>query len=353
MRRPTPWSSVNPSVHSPLNRPQDFQEAIISWFRLEGRDYPWRQTLDPYAILVSEMMLQQTQIATVIGRGYFHKWLELFPSPQALAQAGEAELLRAWEGLGYYNRARNLQKAAQVICQEFGGTFPADLETLSKLPGLGPYTAGAVATFAFDLPAAIVDANICRVLARLFNYRKPVDATAGHRQIWQWARSLVPLKNSRLYNSGLMELGQRICLSRQPCCLRCPVSQWCAGRDANPTELPVKSPKRRTVLVQEHAIFALHQGKLLLHQESGSRRRGLWKLPLRDTSVLTAALAPLLLTSRYTITHHRVALAVYDFPGAVPEAGDSWQPVEKIAGLPMPSPFRRVLDQLLPANSSH
>lgn len=331
---------------NPLGARAKFQAAIVAWFAAEGKDYPWRRTEDPYAILVSEMMLQQTQIATVLGKRYFERWLELFPTPAALSAAAEPTLLRAWEGLGYYQRARNLQRAAQAIVTEHGGTFPQSVEELLKLPGLGRYTAGAVATFAFDLPAPIVDANIARVLARLFNFREAIDSEAGKSQIWQWAEQLVPQRQARQYNSGLMELGQRICTARKPACDVCPVAKHCAGCTQEPEMLPVKLPKRATVHLTEHVAWCVRKGKILLHQEQGARRHGLWKLPERDEAHFTRTLAPLLHESSYTITHHRVRLLVYEAVDLNLEENEHWQPVSQLATLPMPSPYRRVADAL-------
>ncbi len=332
---------------TPLEDPTAFQTAITQWFSAHGKDYPWRRTEDPYAILVSEMMLQQTQIATVLGKRYFERWLELFPTPQALAQAPEPEVLRAWEGLGYYQRARNLQRAAREVVTHHDGKFPRSVAELLKLPGLGRYTAGAVATFAFDASEPIVDANIARVLARLFNYRLPIDADAGKNQIWAWAEQLVPQRHGRIYNSGLMELGQRICTGRAPQCELCPVARHCAGRWEQPETLPLKQPKRSTVRLVEHVAWAVRRGEILLHQEQGQRRQGLWKLPERDEAWFTRHLSAVLHDSHYTITHHRVRLLVYEASTLVAGPDESWQPLDDISTLPMPSPYRKVVEALL------
>jgi len=161
-------------------------------------------------------MLQQTQIATVLGRGYYTRWMELFPDVQALAAATEAEILKAWEGLGYYNRARNLQRAAQVVVTAHSGKFPDTLEAVAALPGVGRYTAGAVLSFACNKPAPIVDGNVARVLARLFQFRQVINTPSGQRTLWLWAAALLDVKQPRLYNSALMELGQHVCTARQP-----------------------------------------------------------------------------------------------------------------------------------------
>ena len=206
------------SKRSPLDDQKAFAKTLVTWFEKGGKDYPWRRTHDPYAVLVSELMLQQTQITTVLSRRYFENWMEKFPTPEALAAAPEEEILKAWEGLGYYRRARNLQKAAAAITSEHGGKFPRDLESILELPGVGRYTAGAVKSFAFGDSAAIVDGNIARVLARLFDFHEEIDSTSGLQKLWDWAEALVPKEKAREYNSGLMELGQTLCSVAAPDC---------------------------------------------------------------------------------------------------------------------------------------
>ena len=185
---------------------QELSEALRRWFKAAARTLPWRTTRDPYAILVSELMLQQTRVATVTA--YYDRWMRRFPDVASLAAADEAVVMRTWEGLGYYSRARNLHRAAKKIIDN-GGRFPRTLDEIRELPGVGPYTAGAVASFAFGLRAPIVDANIARVIARLRNIREPIDSLAGHRLVWQHAESMLPAHGAtaRLHNAALMELG--------------------------------------------------------------------------------------------------------------------------------------------------
>jgi A/G-specific adenine glycosylase len=330
--------------------PSPFQAQLLAWFRAEGRDYPWRQTHDPYAILVSEMMLQQTQIATVLGRGYYQRWMDAFPDVATLAAAPEPEILRVWEGLGYYSRARNLQKAAQAVVTQHGGEFPRSVEGLLSLPGIGRYTAGAVASFAWNLPAPLVDGNVARVFARLFACDEPIDRPPMLRQLWDWAEALLSRAEPRLYNSALMELGQRLCTPRSPACLICPVQSCCASAGPSAASRPKKSPARATVEVIEHALFAIRNNQILLHQESGKRRQGLWKLPERTPEETTAL--PLLLTTTYAITHHRVTLHIHAAPEATAAPEETWQDLSEVAALPMPGPYRKVLHQLLPPGKS-
>lgn len=327
---------------TPLDAPSDFAEAVVRWFGAEGRDYPWRRTTDPYAVLVSEMMLQQTTLAMVLERGHYVRWMEAFPDLASLANAPESRILALWEGLGYYNRARHLQAAARAVIERHGGVFPATLAEVLALPGVGRYTAGAVLSFAFDMPAPVVDGNIARVLARLMDFRGAIDASSGQRQLWEWADALVPASGARAYNSGLMEIGQRLCTPGMPSCLLCPIRSWCGASD--PASLPVKKPRRAAVAVEEEVLVARHGGKVLLEQEQGRRRRGMWKLP----AVHGRKRGPLVWEGRYTITHHRVSLRLFAASGRpVPRPAEAWIAEDRLAELPMPSPFRRALGEVL------
>lgn len=327
---------------------EDFRDALADWFLREGRDYPWRRTRDPYAVLVSEVMLQQTQIATVLGRGFYVRFLEAFPDVGTLAGAEDGPLLKAWEGLGYYRRARMLRDTARAVSEKHGGMFPREMEDLLELPGVGRYTAGAVRAFAFDLPAAVVDGNVSRVLSRLMDFHEPVDGTAGLKKIWEWAEELADPVRPRVFNSALMELGQRICRPGVPDCLSCPVSFFC--RTGSPESLPVKKGKVVITDVVEHALWLEDgQGRVLMHHESGKRRQGLWRLPLRGGEEISAL--PVKYRGRYTITRYRVDLTVHDggraMKGFVLGEGDCWKTAGEIAALPMPSPFRKAVDEIL------
>lgn len=327
-----------------------FREALVEWFSHAGKDYPWRRTREPYAILISEVMLQQTQIATVLGRGFYMRFLETFPDVESLAKAEDERLLKTWEGLGYYRRVRMLRETARALIAEHGGKFPTELEALVKLPGVGRYTAGALRAFAFDLPAAVVDGNVARVLSRVMDYSVPVDDTAGMKQMWEWAELLADPIRPRIYNSALMELGQTICRPGVPDCLSCPVAGFCKTRE--PENLPVKRQKAAVTRVEEHALWLRDgKGRLLLHRESGKRREGLWKLPTRETAEISEL--PVLDESSYTITRYRVTLRIYDgsrLKGLTASADESWQEADAILALAMPSPFRRVIERLLGEN---
>lgn len=331
------------AARDPLHALQEFRAAICGWFAREARDYPWRRTRDPYGILVSELMLQQTRVEAVLQRGFYERWMERFPDLASLAAAGDDEVLKAWEGLGYYRRARHLREAAREIVQRHGGVFPRTWEEVRALPGVGNYTAGAVAAFAFNEPAPMVDGNVARVLARLFDYREPVDAPAGKRQLEAWSRLLVDPLEARAFQGGLMELGQTVCLPRKPGCGVCPVARFC--RASAPGELPAKRKPVAVERVEEWVLWMRQGDRLYLRREEGSRRRGLWRLPLAGRECP----GELLLRMRYAITRYQVTMHVIR-----PETGDrddspggAWFSTQELGNLALASPDRRAVEQLL------
>ena len=322
--------------------------SLVSWFRHTGRDYPWRQTRDPYAILVSEVMLQQTQITTVLDHGYYERWLARFPDIPTLASANEADILSAWEGLGYYRRARNLQKLAQIILQNHAGIFPEDPATIRSLPGIGPYTAGAVSSFAFGLKEPIVDGNVARVLSRIHNDATPIDSTAGNKRLWDRAKELVESTDDPgAFNSALMELGQTLCKPTKPACENCPVKKYC--QTSEPESLPVKSARTEITAITERVLFIRKNDSVLMEQETGKRRTGLWKLPALPDSLFDKPPA-VLLKSSYGITRYKVTLWVHDGASVTnqhwPE-NHSFIPLSDVEEHAMPSPYRKALNRLL------
>jgi len=331
-----------------LESPEAFREGLAAWFSRHGKDYPWRRTHDPYEVIVSEVMLQQTQIATVLGKSYYTRFLAAFPKVEDLASADDAPLLKAWEGLGYYRRARMLRETARAVIANHDGKFPYDLDALLKLPGIGRYTAGALRAFAFGLPAVVVDGNVMRVLTRIMDFSGAIDETTGLKQIESWAADLADPVRPRIYHAALMELGQTICKAGIPDCMNCPVAHFCQTKD--PSALPVKNRKAAITPVAEHALWCRDaDGRVLLHHESRKRRTGLWKLPLR-TAAETIGL-PVLATHRYAITRYRVTLTVYGIHPSNASVqltkGDQWIDAADIAALAMAAPFRRVAERLL------
>jgi A/G-specific adenine glycosylase len=289
-------------------------------------------------------MLQQTQVATVVP--YYNEWLRRFRDLASLTAASESDVLLAWQGLGYYSRARNLRRAASAIVENLGGRFPTSPESIRDLPGVGRYTANAVATFAFGQSVPIVEANISRVLARLFNLQMAVDSSAGREQLWSHATRLLPRRNACEHNAALMELGALVCGVR-PKCSVCPVKRFCGATD--PGSLPRKKPRPMLQLRTENHSFVLHRGRVLLEQ-STERWRGMWILPRlkaapRDVRALHR--------SEFPFTHHRITLDVYR------GAPDKQTSVRRLfsrgdlASVPIPSPHRRALTALLaPKRSS-
>lgn len=353
-RQPSSTTGTEGRVGSGLTpaRAKAVAGALESWFSEHGADYPWRRTRDPYAVLVSEVMLQQTQIASVLEGGYYARWMQRFPDLPSLALAGEQEVLSCWQGLGYYRRARNLKRLAELLLREYAGSFPQTHGELLQLPGVGPYTAGALASFCHDQPAPIVDGNVARVLSRLQNSAMAVDGTTGVKRLWGWARDLVTAARSpRLLNSALMELGQRVCRPRQVDCDRCPVQRFCLARE--PLSLPVKQAVKTVTEQTEMACWLMQRGRLLMEQEQGSRRTGLWRLPILAPEEWAQAPAPLW-SGSYAITRYRVKLSVHPGDGHWARAQIaegrrrlSWLPLLELADLPVMSPHRRAIKALL------
>jgi A/G-specific adenine glycosylase len=323
-----------------------FRRAVIAWFAKHARDLPWRRTTDPYAILVSEIMCQQTQVATVLP--YYERWLRRFPDCETLAAATEHEVMSLWQGLGYYSRTRNLHKAAKAVVES--GKFPRSVEEIRALPGVGRYTAGAIAAFAYDQPAALVDANIARVLARVFAVREVIDGV-GLARVWEAAESLQGDGRGRAFNGGLMEIGGMICTPRKPRCDECPIEEFCEARAKGIQEdLPVKKIRQRTERVTERCALIVRDGQLLLEHQQGTRWNGLWKLPALARAPETKPA----LVIEYPFTHHIVTLAVYHRkPPRTFSKTAKWWSVDHLADVPMAAAHRRAAERLLRDSKSH
>ncbi|HET9857746.1 MAG TPA: hypothetical protein VFP99_07900 [Chthoniobacterales bacterium] len=285
-------------------------------------------------------MLQQTQVGTVLP--YYKNWLRRFPSFAALARASEADVLHAWQGLGYYARPRNLHSTAKQVVDRHRGRFPKSIDEMQLLPGVGKYTAHAIATFAFDQPVPIVEANTSRVLARLFNLRIPIDSTAGRNVLWNYAAALTSKKASAAYNSALLDLGAMVCLPRKPKCGICPVKTFCRAK--NPQSLPIKRPRPETKqLVETHAFIA-NRDKLLLAQ-SVTRWRGMWILPPLNLSSKTNGA---IYKAAFPFTNHRVTLRVFRrCSHKARKQTRRWFSRRELDSIPIPSPHRRALMALL------
>jgi A/G-specific adenine glycosylase len=294
-------------------------------------------------------MLQQTQVATVIP--YYHKWLRRFPDFVSLARASENEVLLAWQGLGYYARARNLHATAAAVLHDHRGRFPRSIERMQRLPGIGKYSAHAVASFAFNQSVPIVEANTARVLTRLFNFRQSIDSGSGRRTLWQHAADLLPNSGARTFNSALLDLGALICVARNPKCNLCPVKPFCRAR--NPAALPIKKLRHKTKhLIETHALI-IRRGRILLEQ-SQYRWRGMWILPplkldgLKPSSFQTLPAYQCV----FPFTHNRVTLAVYrrSTPKRIAPEQQWFASIDDVA---MPSPHRRAAETLLETLVEH
>ena len=228
-----------------LFRP-DFYDRLFNWYDMHHRDLPWRDTKDPYIIWVSEIILQQTRVAQ--GLDYFKRFVSRFPDIRALAEAQEDEVLRYWQGLGYYSRARNLHETARVICKQHEGIFPSEHGDIRKLKGIGDYTAAAIASFAWDQPYAVLDGNVHRVLSRLFSIPEPIDSAKGKRIFKELAQEILDTRQPGLYNQAIMELGALQCVPANPACPDCPLSGFCSAYLYNKVQdFPVKQKKAKTV----------------------------------------------------------------------------------------------------------
>ncbi|WP_435017773.1 A/G-specific adenine glycosylase [Tundrisphaera sp. TA3] len=349
------------------------REKLDTWYRGAARKLPWREDRDPYRILVSEMMLVQTTVAAVIP--YFARFLARFPDLQSLAEADEADVLKAWEGLGYYRRARQLHAAARAIQQGHGGVFPSDPDELLALPGVGRYIAGAVLSFSFDRAAPIVEANTQRVLARWLAWEGDLKASATQARLWEAAGRLVPQTGSGDFNQAFMELGALVCIPRGPLCLACPVSAECRARALGLQDrLPIIAPKPPPREVAESCALVTREGRLLLVQRGKGRLwENFWELPtihlaghdpagrsfgeaieladgvLRLTGVV-ADVGPPWRTIKFGVTTHKVTLTAHHakWLSGEPAPGPGlvaarWVEPGAIAGYTLGAATRRIL----------
>ncbi|MDA8124101.1 MAG: A/G-specific adenine glycosylase [Deltaproteobacteria bacterium] len=306
-----------------------FQKRLLAWYDREARRLPWRETRDPYRIWVSEIMLQQTQVKTV--EAYYTRFLASFPTVEALAQAAPDEVMKAWEGLGYYSRARHLHRAAREVVVRFQGRLPATAEALLSLPGIGRYTAGAILSIAFGKRAAVLDGNVIRVLSRFFRVTDDVRLPATQEGLWQLAEGLLPRGRLRDYNQALMELGALVCRVRNPLCPACPLSERCeASRLSLQGELPVKSPRKPVPHYQVTAAVIRRGDQLLItRRPPKGLLGGLWEFPggkrepgetledclkreIREELGIAISVGPHLISVEHAYTHFRITLHAFE-----------------------------------------
>jgi A/G-specific adenine glycosylase len=342
---------------------------LLSWFEKHRRDLPWRRNRDPYRIWVSEVMLQQTQAVTVVP--FFDRFLRAFPTLLDLAQASEQEVLRLWQGLGYYHRARNLHRAARELAASHGGCLPDDPALVRQLPGLGRYTCNAVLSQAFDRRLPILEANSQRVLSRLFGREADPREGPARRWLWTAAEALLPARRVGTFNQAVMELGALVCTPSNPKCHACPVAPRCAARsDGRQNEIPRRNPPPAPVRVHEAAVVLRRRGRVLLTQRPPQGRwPGMWEFPhapLRDgenvaqcaervisqLTGMTATLGPELLTIRHGVTRYHITLTCFEADHVSGEfvsefyLAAKWLTPRELALYPVSAPQRRLAEHL-------
>lgn len=332
--------------------------ALLDWYRENARDLPWRHTRDPYRIWVSEIMLQQTRVAAVLG--YYDRFLKTFPTVETLASAPEEQLMKCWEGLGYYSRARNLQKAAKLVVEEYDGQFPKTYEELLKLPGIGEYTAGAIASAAFDQPVPAVDGNVLRVVARIEDCHEDIMDAKVRKSFRERVAEIVPEipEDIRIFNQAMMELGATVCVPNgPPKCDFCPAGEICLARKRGTVgSLPVKARKKARRIEEKTVFLLVRDGSVALRKRGDmGLLAGLWEFPNADgvldeksvyshlqTLGLTVTDWKKQLTAKHIFTHVEWHMTGYVLlvTGEGPETF-LWADAEKLAQLAVPSAFAK------------
>jgi len=341
----------------------DFAEQLLTWFDHYGRkNLPWQKPITPYRVWVSEIMLQQTQVDTVIP--YFTRFMQRFPTLQTLAEAAQDEVLHLWTGLGYYARARNLHACAQRIIQAHNGRFPADIDTLETLPGIGRSTAAAIASIAFEQPTAILDGNVKRVLARYHAIDGWPGETAVAKTLWQHAESHMPTSRCRDYTQAIMDLGATLCTRSRPVCTLCPLQKGCtANHQGNPQDYPGKKPRKQLPVKALRMLILQHESQVLLQQRPPTGIwGGLWSFPelameddaeskiRRDFGDI--ATSEQWATVRHTFSHYHLDIAPFVATLIKPQAkisdngGTIWYNLQQPPKLGLAAPVKKLIDQL-------
>ena len=339
------------------------QTNLLRWFKKNKRNLPWRKTRDPYAIWISEIMLQQTQVTTVIP--YYQKFLKSFPTLRHLAIANLSKVLKAWEGLGYYSRARNLHCASQVILSHFHGKIPDTLKDLLNLPGIGRSTAGAILSFAFDTEAPILDGNAKRVLSRLFAILGSPGKRKTEQLLWEISESLIPKGYSNPFNQALMDLGSMLCTTKGPQCPHCPLHRFCKGNaSGDPERFPVKNLKRIIPHVESVSAVIKKNGEVLLNQRPpAGLLGGLWEFPnwriegrgrlrlrlrlrndIKKEMGMNVEVKELIGVFNQTYSHFKLSLQVFYCQPLNEKGKGKWIPIKELSLLPMSRIHRKIAE---------
>jgi A/G-specific adenine glycosylase len=339
----------------------NIQERLLEWFKKNGRDLLWRKTTDPYAIWVSEIMLQQTQVTTVIP--YYQKFLKAFPAVRHLARTNLSNVLKVWEGLGYYSRARNLHRASQIVLDRFRGIIPNNLKDLLSLPGIGRSTAGAILSFAFHKDAPILDGNVKRVISRLFAVSDNPTAGKTDDLLWRISESLLPEGLSYPFNQALMDLGSMLCTVKKPDCDCCPVRNVCKGRaSGKPERYPSKRIRKTIPHVESVSAVIKRDGKVLLNQRPPvGLLGGLWEFPnwgikekqgsglrmrlrnhIKKDIGITTDVKGLIGTFKQTFSHFKLTLRVYHCQAIGGKRKGNWVAIQNLHLFPMSRIHRRI-----------
>jgi len=339
---------------------KSFADLLITWHAKSGRHHlPWQQSKDPYSVWVSEIMLQQTQVATVID--YYHRFMKKFPTIKALAHADEEEVMQLWSGLGYYRRARFLHEGAQMIIDEMDGRFPSEFDIMIKIPGIGRSTAGAIAAFSFNQKKAILDGNVKRVLSRYFLITEWTGLPKIEKKLWDYATSLLPNKNIDTYTQALMDLGATIC-NKKPQCELCPLKKTCLAFEKNKVHLvPVPRPKKKIPTECTHMVIIKHHDEILLvKRPEGGIWGGLWSLPqFEDTSTtpkawvkknfgLETSLLEKNLKASTTFTHFKldITYSVLEAKLQRSKTPHTWLSLNNIEGAAIPAIIKKMLSKV-------
>ena len=332
-----------------------FTQSVLDWYDAGHRSLPWRMTRDAYRIWVSEIMLQQTRAETVIS--YYERFLARYPTVESLAESPEEDLLKMWEGLGYYSRARSLQKAAKIIVAEHGGSLPADVDKLRALPGIGDYTAGAIASIAFGISAAAVDGNVERVICRYYAIKDTVGTPAVRKMITERTQALVPRDRPGAFANAMMEMGATMCTPKNPKCLLCPVRESCLGfAQGIAQDLPVKPKKKRQRVENRAVLLCVCDGRVLIVKREEKLLGGLYVFPdvldVQNPSALCAymeekgvscAYDEMLGHARHVFTHiiWEMDIHLLQAERCADVPGGAWVTREELAALPLPTAVKR------------